>query len=69
MALSPSKSTAISDIILAATCVWALVALQGASSTGLAGTQKFDSNANNVGKLWFGMVSLRLTLYWFQRSK
>lgn len=56
MPLLPSKSTALSDLVLGATCVWALYALQGGTSTGLTGIKKCGSE-NYLAKLWFGMVS------------
>lgn len=42
MPLVPSKTTAISDAILAASCIWGLYALQG--------------TGNHLAKIWFSLT-------------
>lgn len=58
MPLYPSKSTAVSDLVLGLTCVWALYTLQGGTSTGLKRGVTSNANRNNLAKLWFGLVLL-----------
>jgi len=57
MALLPSKSTIVSDLVLGVTCLWALYTLQGGTPSGLkGGGEKTDSHKNNLAKIWFVLM-------------
>jgi hypothetical protein len=72
MPLFPSKSTAVSDLVLGCSCIWALYSLYGGSpAVNLKTRITTDGGmaSNNLASVWFALTLAASTLGAFRFSK
>lgn len=71
MPLLPSKSTAISDAVLGASCIWALYSIfQGDTYTGNKGRlSDVGMASNNLATVWFALTLAASTIGGFRFRK
>ena len=71
MPLLPSKSTVISDMVLATSCLWALYSLHGTQPGGQKQRLPTDLGmaSNNLATVWFALILVSSSIGAFRFCK